>query len=136
MADDDPDDCLLIQEALRENGFSYQLQFVHDGEELLEYLSRHGPDSQPILRPDLLLLDLNMPKLDGREALRRIKSDVRWRSLPVVVLTTSCEEKDVQTCYQLGAASFICKPVSYRGWLEIIGDLCRYWFERVRLQSQ
>ncbi len=135
VADDDPEDCLFIQEAIRENGFSPELHFVHDGEELLEYLSRSGRDGQPTQRPDLLLLDLNMPKLDGREALRRIKTDLRWRSLPVVVLTTSGEENDVQTCYQLGAASFVCKPASYRGWLETLGDLCRYWFERVRLLS-
>ena len=134
VADDDPEDCLLLQEAIRENGFSYQLHFVHDGEELLEYLFRRGRYAQAAGRgPDLLLLDLNMPKLDGREALRRIKTDPVWRSLPVVILTTSREEKDVQICYHLGAASFVCKPASYRGWLEMVGDLCRYWFERVRL---
>jgi len=134
MADDDPEDCWLLQEAIRENGFPYQLHFVHDGEELLAYLFRRGRYAHRTgPPPDLLLLDLNMPKLDGREALRRIKNDPAWRSLPVVILTTSREEKDVQICYHFGAASFVCKPTSYRGWLEMVGDLCRYWFERVRL---
>lgn len=134
MADDDPEDCLLVREAIRENGLPHRVQFVHNGEELLEYLGQSGPRTQNrTVLPDLLLLDLNMPKLDGREALRRLKSDLRLQALPVVVLTTSTAEEDVRTCYQMGAASFISKPVTYRGWLDLVRDLCGYWFERVRL---
>jgi len=134
MADDDPEDCLLAAEAIQENGFGYQVHFVHDGEELLEYLHRTGRYRQtPSKLPDLVLLDLNMPKLDGREALRRIKSDLRLRSMPVVILTTSRQEEDVQRCYQMGAASFLSKPATYCGWITLLRDVCTYWFERVRL---
>ncbi|HOM16877.1 MAG TPA: response regulator [Thermoguttaceae bacterium] len=137
MADDDPEDCLLAAEAIQENRLGHEVHFVHDGEELLEYLQGRGRYAfNPPQLPDLLLLDLNMPKLDGREALRRIKNDPRLRGLPVVILTTSRLEEDVQKCYQMGAASFLSKPATYREWLTLIRDVCTYWFERVRLPGR
>jgi CheY-like chemotaxis protein len=135
VADDDADDRLMIEDALRENRLSNDLRFVFDGEELMDYLKRRGkyedPASSP--RPGLILLDLNMPRKDGREALREIKEDPQLRSLPVLVLTTSKAEEDVYRTYNLGVNSFITKPVSFDALVAITRDLGRYWFEIVEL---
>lgn len=135
MADDDPEDCLLVKDALSETGLRHDLRTVSDGEELLDYLHRRNdytsPPSAP--RPDLLLLDLNMPKKDGREVLRELKADPRLQRIPVVVLTTSTSEDDVSFCYDTGASSFCTKPVTFRGLVELMEILSKYWFEHVEL---
>lgn len=137
IADDDPDDRMLAEEALEENRLANDLHFVEDGEELMDYLRRRGkyakPGSAP--RPGLILLDLNMPKKDGREALEDIKSDPALRRIPVVVLTTSRAEEDVLRTYDLGVNSFITKPVEFEQLVEVMKDMGRYWFEIVELPS-
>jgi CheY-like chemotaxis protein len=135
LADDDPDDRLLAQEALEENRLANDLHMVEDGEELLDYLYQRGkytdPASSP--RPGLILLDLNMPRMDGREALRIVKNDPDLRQIPVVVLTTSKAEEDIYRTYNLGVNSFVSKPVSFEGLVEVTRALRRYWFEIVEL---
>lgn len=135
IADDDADDRSMIQEALEENRLANDVRFVKNGEELMDYLTRRGryenPSDSP--RPGLILLDLNMPKKDGREALREIKSDTTLRGIPVVVLTTSKAEEDIYKTYDLGVNSFVTKPVTFEALVEITRDLGRYWFEIVEL---
>lgn len=135
IADDDADDCLLTQDALIECRIRNELHFVSDGEQLVEYLVQRGPYAQPgeAPRPDLILLDLNMPRKDGREALREIKADPGLRTIPVVVFTTSKAEEDILRTYDLGASAFITKPVTFEGLLEVMRTLGRYWFEIVEL---
>lgn len=135
MADDDTDDCLLVRDAFMENRVENCLRFVHDGEELLDYLHRRGKyvDGDLAPRPALILLDLNMPKKDGREVLKEIKSDPDIRGIPIVVLTTSREEFDIVRSYDLGASSFIIKPVTFNGLVEKIKSLGKYWLETVEL---
>jgi CheY-like chemotaxis protein len=137
-ADDDPDDRLMCTEALVESRLANELHTVADGEELLEYLRRSGryaPGSTryPAPRPGLILLDLNMPRKDGREALAEIKADPSLRSIPVVVLTTSKAEEDVYRSYDLGVNSFITKPVTFAALVDVMTALGRYWFEIVEL---
>lgn len=135
MADDDPDDCLMAKEALEESRLANDVHFVADGEELLEYLRHSGkyaePESSPV--PGLILLDLNMPRKDGREALKEIKQDPDLRRIPIVVLTTSKAEEDICRTYELGVNSFIVKPVSFEGLIDVMKTLCKYWFEIVKL---
>jgi CheY-like chemotaxis protein len=138
VAEDDSEDCLLIKDAFKEGLLVNGLRFVEDGEELMDYL-RHGgkfkdPSSSP--RPEIILLDLNMPKKDGREALKEIKSDPDLRSIPVVILTTSKEEEDILRSYNLGANSYITKPVTFAGLVEAIKALGKYWFEIVELPQE
>lgn len=134
IADDDEDDRFLAEEALQESRLANELQFVEDGEELMEYLQRRGRyEGSDAPRPGLILLDLNMPRKDGREALREIKSDPELRSIPVVVLTTSKAEEDILRTYDLGVNSFITKPVTFDGLVDIMRLLGRYWFEIVEL---
>lgn len=138
MADDDPDDCLLAREALSESRLANDLHFVSDGEELMDYLYQRGkysvPGSAP--RPSLILLDLNMPKKDGREVLNELKSDPHLRQIPVLVLTTSKAEEDILRSYYLGANSYITKPVTFSSLIEVMQTLSKYWFEIVELPSQ
>lgn len=133
LADDDADDRLLTTDALAESRVSNDVRCVEDGEELLDYLNHRGrysaPESAP--RPGLILLDLNMPRKDGREALREIKADPYLRQIPVVVLTTSKAEEDIFRTYDLGVNSFITKPVSFEELVDVIRTLSRYWFEIV-----
>ena len=137
LADDDPDDRLLTRHAMEENRLANDLRCVEDGEELMEYLQRQGrysdPDSSP--RPGLILLDLNMPKKDGREALREIKASPYLRQIPVVVLTTSKAEEDIYRTYDLGVNSFITKPVTFEGLVQVMKTVSRYWFEIVELPA-
>ena len=135
LADDDPDDRMLARDALDESRLANDLHEVVDGEELLEYLRRQGKYADPASapRPGLILLDLNMPRKDGREALREIKADPELRSIPVVVLTTSQAEEDIYRTYDLGVSSFITKPVSFEGLVAVMKALGRYWFEIVEL---
>ncbi|HIE05334.1 MAG TPA: response regulator [bacterium (Candidatus Stahlbacteria)] len=135
MAEDDEDDRQMAKEALQESRLANHLRFVFDGEELMDYLYHRGryadPASSP--RPGLILLDLNMPRKDGREALREIKSDPELRRIPVVVLTTSDAEEDIIRSYDLGVNSFIKKPVTFSGMVEIMKALGNYWFQIVEL---
>lgn len=135
MADDDEDDCMLAREALAESRLRNDLHFVQDGEELMDYLYRRGQYAQKSSspRPALILLDLNMPKKDGREALREIKTDPNLRQIPVVVLTTSKSEEDIYRTYDLGANSFITKPVTFASLVEVMKTIEKYWFEIVEL---
>ena len=122
MADDDSDDRMMARDAFEENRLDNELRFVEDGEELMDYLFRRGKYTDPkdSPRPGLILLDLNMPRMDGREALKEIKSNPDLHSIPVVVLTTSSAEEDVVRSYDLGVNSFITKPVSFEGLVEVI----------------
>ena len=134
LADDDSDDRMLARDALAESRLANDLRFVQDGEELMDYLYRrnkYANDEAP--RPGLILLDLNMPRKDGREALREIKGDPNLRHIPIVVLTTSKAEEDIYRTYDLGVNSFITKPVTFDGLVSVMRGLGRYWFEIVEL---
>ena len=135
MADDDEDDFMLAREALAESRLANDLHQVRDGEELMDYLYRRGKylDSSTSPRPGLILLDLNMPRKDGREALQEIKADPHLRHIPIVVLTTSKAEEDIYRSYDLGANSFITKPVTFASLVEVMRTIGKYWFEIVEL---
>jgi two-component system response regulator len=138
MAEDDPDDRLMISRALEDHRIVNQVHYVPDGEQLLRYLRHEGPyadaDAHPM--PTLILLDLNMPRVDGREALEAIKKDPGLRHIPVVVLTTSKAEEDVARAYQAGANSYITKPVTFVGLAAVLRSLKHYWFEMVELPEE
>ena len=135
LADDDPDDRKLTLDAFAENRLANQLHFVEDGEELMDYLHRRGKydhlRGEPL--PGLILLDLNMPRKDGREALKEIKADPELRRIPIVVLTTSKAEEDILRTYDLGVNSYVTKPVTFKSLVELVKVLGRYWFEVVEL---
>jgi CheY-like chemotaxis protein len=136
MADDDEEDCELTRDALQDSRLANQMRFVGDGQELLDYLRRHGRYADASVdapRPGIILLDLNMPKLDGREALAQIKGDELLRQIPVVILTTSSDESDVLRSYNLGVNSFITKPVTFEGLVDVMRTWSRYWLEIVEL---
>jgi|SRR5215831_15719566 len=135
MADDDADDRMLAKDAWEESRPSGELEFVEDGEQLLDYLRhrgryRHLASSR---LPHIILLDLNMPKKDGREALREIKTDPTLKKIPVIVLTTSRAEEDVAKSYELGVNSFIVKPARFESLVEVMRCLAEYWFGVVEL---
>ena len=135
IADDDAEDRMLLKEAFDENKLKNTVQFVENGEELMDYLHNQGrysdKDQYPL--PGLILLDLNMPKKDGREALKEIKEDPHLRLIPIVVLTTSKAEEDIFKTYDLGVSSFITKPVTFVALVEMMKTLTSYWFELVVL---
>ncbi len=137
-ADDDAEDRMLVKDAWAENRLANELHFVEDGEELMDYLRRRGNYThladQPL--PGMILLDLNMPRKDGREALQEIKADPRLRSIPVVVLTTSKAEEDILRAYDLGVNSFILKPVTFQSLVDLTLTLSKYWFEVVELPAE
>jgi CheY-like chemotaxis protein len=135
MADDDDDDYLLTKKALKQGKLLNDLVRVKDGEELLQYLRQEGEyaGKDNTKRPGVVLLDLNMPKMDGREALKAIKSDNELRAIPIVVFTTSKAEEDVFRSYQLGVNSFITKPVKFDDLINVMQTLGEYWFEIVEL---
>jgi CheY-like chemotaxis protein len=135
MADDDADDRDFARTAMEESRLVNELRFVEDGEELLDYLHRRGryTDPKDSPRPGLILLDLNMPRKDGREALREIKSDPVLKMIPVVVLTTSKAEEDILRSYDLGANCFITKPVTFEGLVDVVRVLDKHWFQIVEL---
>ena len=136
IADDDADDRMMMKEALEENNFSHDMRFVEDGEELLDYLHQRGKYlTEKVLRPNLIILDLNMPKIDGREALSQIKSNVNLKRIPVIVLTTSRAEEDIVRTYDLGVNSFICKPVRYNDLVIVTREIGNYWFNTVALPN-
>jgi len=135
MAEDDADDRLLVKDALDECQWNADLRFVENGEELLDYLLRQGKyeEAERSPRPGLILLDLNMPKKDGREVLRDIRAHAELRRIPVVVLTTSRADTDIERIYELGANSFISKPVQFDGLVNVMRMLSQYWFNTVEL---
>lgn len=136
MADDDDDDYVLTKKALKESKLLNALVRVKDGEELLDYLFTRGVyEGKNVARPGVILLDLNMPRMDGREALKVIKSNPNLCNIPVVVFTTSKAEEDVYRSYQLGGNSFITKPVTFENLITVMKTLGLYWFEIVELPN-
>ncbi len=135
VADDDADDRMLIEEAFDESETENRIEFVKDGEELLQYLRCEGDyaDRRPESDPGIILLDLNMPRKDGRVALKEIKEDPQLRQIPVVILTTSRADEDILRTYQLGVSSFITKPKSFEELLNVVKVLNAYWMETVKL---
>lgn len=138
MAEDDADDRLLTQVALQEAHLTNEIRYVEDGEELLDYLLRQGeyvkPASSP--RPGLILLDLNLPRKSGRQALAEIKSNPELRAIPIIVLTTSKAEEDILRTYELGVSGYVTKPVSLAALIHIMEVINRYWFEIVELPER
>ncbi len=134
MAEDDLDDRLLFKDAFDDSGIDVSLEFVDDGVELMQQLKGRLTDRQRQL-PDLLLLDLNMPRMDGREALRAIREHDGLKHLPVIVMTTSRAELDIRLSYQLGANSYVSKPNRYDELIEVLQSVERYWTETAQLPS-
>ena len=136
IADDDADDRMLVEDAFAESRLANPRIYVEDGEELLQYLRGEGKFAgQPRRLPGLILLDLNMPRMDGRTALKHIKADPELRRIPVIVLTTSKAEEDILRTYDLGVSSFITKPVSFEGLVDVVRTLNHYWIEIVELPA-
>jgi CheY-like chemotaxis protein len=138
LADDDEEDRELTREALQDARLANDMKFAVDGQDLLDYLRKQGRWAGPDVdapRPGIILLDLNMPKKDGREALAEIKADESLRRIPIVVLTTSKDEADVLSTYDLGVSSFITKPVTFGGLVEVMRTWTQYWFEIVELPN-
>lgn len=138
MADDDDDDRLLTRDALRTSRVTNNFLCVQDGIELLQYLQREGKfsDNENYPMPSIILLDLNMPRMDGREVLALIKANPELRSIPVIILTTSKAEEDMLQGYDLGAASYITKPVTFNKLVALMKSLGRYWIEFVELPNR
>ena len=138
IADDDADDRLMAREALAENRLKNEIRFVVDGEDLMDYLYNRGKHAEEgsAPRPGIILLDLNMPKKDGREALSEIKADPDLRQIPIIILTTSQSEQDIFRTYDLGVNSFITKPVSFTSLAEVMKTLTKYWFDIVELPPE
>ena len=138
LADDDPEDRLLLSEALAEVRSGSDLHWVENGEELLDYLWRRGcySDAASAPPPNLILLDLNMPKKNGWEVLKEIRADPALAHIPVVVLTTSRMPEDVTRSYALGANSFISKPSTFVGLVDLMQTLSKYWMETVQLPGK
>ena len=135
IAEDDPDDRMLTIRALQQNRLANDIKWVEDGEELMDYLHRRGAyaDEGSAPRPGLILLDLNMPRMDGREALQAIKADPELRRIPVVVLTTSRAEQDIVQSYHLGVNAFVTKPMTFVELAHAIRVLGNFWFQIVKL---
>ena len=138
LAEDDPDDIYLISEAIDESRLDARVFIVEDGQELMDYLHHRGKFKDEVLspRPDLILLDLNMPRKDGRTALAEIKSDPSMRGIPVVVLTTSSAQDDLDRSYASGSSGFVTKPASFKGLREVIAKIGEYWLGTVRLPTE
>ena len=132
IADDDHDDRMMFEDAFRESDFQHPFTFVENGEELLKYLHGSAPYQDREL-PGMILLDLNMPRMDGRTALMHIKSDAKLRCIPVIILTTSNADDDIQRTYDLGVSAFIAKPSSFEGLKEMVEALNNYWLRFVSL---
>jgi CheY-like chemotaxis protein len=136
LADDDEEDRELARDALQDSRLANEMKFVHDGQDLLDYLRHQGRwTEEDAPRPGIILLDLNMPKKDGREALAEIKADESLKRIPIVVLTTSKDETDVLSTYDLGVSSFITKPVTFGGLVDVMKTWTQYWFEIVELPN-
>lgn len=137
MAEDDPDDRLIIKDAFEEAHVCNTIHYVEDGEELLDYLYSRGKYSWPnsTLQPGIILLDLNLPKISGQDAVREIKSNLNLRRIPIVIISTSKREEDIQLMYDMGVNSYINKPNNFSLLVEIVRSLSKYWFEIVTLPS-
>ena len=137
-AEDDQDDCLLAKDACEQCNLPHNLIFVEDGEQLMDYLFNRGKyeDKTSYPRPGLILLDLNMPRKDGREALKEIKQYEEFRRIPIVIMTTSSSEEDIAHAYELGASAYITKPVTFESFVEMMRNLIQYWFELVTLPDR
>jgi CheY-like chemotaxis protein len=137
IADDDEEDRMLIRQAMLKNQVANPMHFVENGEEVLDYLYNRNQfsNNKDCPKPGLILLDLNMPKMDGREAIIEIKKEPALRSIPIVVLTTSGAEEDILRSYNLGVSSFITKPITFQGFIEVMKTLNQYWLEIVELPS-
>lgn len=133
MADDDAEDCMLLQDAVAHSRLPHRVHAVHDGEALVQCLT--GDGGIPRIRPDLILLDLNMPRKDGRETLRVLKKTPSLLRIPIVMLTTSTSDTDIKCAYEFGASSYIAKPITFQGWVDMVETLDRYWFRLVALPS-
>src|SRR5687768_13230513 len=136
VAEDDSDDRFLLQTAFKEKGYNDKLEFVENGVELLEFLTRiqedkTGQDTYPYF----ILLDLNMPKKDGREALKEIKQHPVFKKIPVIVFTTTKSENEIKHCYELGANTYIVKPASYDALIKVIDNIRRYWFSTASIPA-
>jgi two-component system response regulator len=129
VAEDDADDRYLMQTALAETGFTEPVSFVDNGVELIHHLEAIEEHRGSAPFPRLILLDLNMPKMDGREVLKKIKSHDSFRKIPVIVFSTTKNQLEVQRCYDLGANTYIVKPASYDTLVETMREICRYWFK-------
>lgn len=138
IADDDPDDRMMMAEAFAENRIANHIDFVEDGEELMNFLSCKGKfdDRCPDHLPGLILLDLNMPKKDGREALKELKAHQHLCRIPIVVLTTSRAEEDIVKTYGLGVSSFVTKPLTFEGLVDAVAVICQYWIQIVALPPE
>jgi CheY-like chemotaxis protein len=137
IAEDDEEDRMLTREAMIESRVKNTVHFVEDGEYLMDYLHNKGQyeDKSKFPAPGLILLDLNMPRKDGREALKEIKSNEHLKRIPVVILTTSKAEEDIIRTYDLGVNSFITKPVTFEGMISVMKALGTYWLDIVELPS-
>jgi CheY-like chemotaxis protein len=137
-AEDDPEDRMLVEDAMEESRLVNEMHFVEDGEELMDYLYRRGKfanmSNAPL--PGLILLDLNMPKKDGREALEEIKADENLKRIPIVVLTTSKAEEDILSTYDLGVSGFVIKPITFESLVSVLKTVSKYWFEVVEPPPQ
>jgi CheY-like chemotaxis protein len=138
MVDDDPDDFFLAREALKESGLTSDFRLVSDGKELMDYLYRRGQfmglEDAPM--PNLILLDLNMPRKDGREVLAEIKKNPDFRRIPIVIFTTSRDERDISSSYELGASSYITKPATFDDLIDVMKTLGKYWLNVVKVPEQ
>lgn len=135
LVEDDPGDVELTREGLREAKMLVNLHVVDDGEKALKFLRKEPPYAETV-RPDIVLLDLNMPRKDGKETLREIKGDPALRSIPVVVLTTSEAEADIVACYDLGANCYITKPISFAAFTKAVAMIEEFWFTIVRMPAK
>ncbi len=127
IAEDDADDRFLLQTAFEENGYKDKLHFVENGVEVLEYLHKHSQNGQPDKMPNFILLDLNMPKKDGREVLKELKSNPLYKKIPVIIFSTTNNEQEMRRCYELGANSYITKPNSFENLIKTVAVLRSYW---------
>ena len=138
LVEDNPRDVRLTQRAFAQADVPHDLRVVRDGDEALEYLHREGayaaPDSSP--RPDMILLDLNLPRMGGHELMQRVKQDLRFRQVPIIVLTTSGRSDDVRQAYENGANAYLLKPVEFSRFTEVIGHLASFWLETVELPPE
>lgn len=138
IVEDDPEDRMLAEDAMNDSKPTFPVRFLEDGEQLLAYLQHKGKyqeeDSNPL--PGVIVMDLNMPRLDGREALAQIKAHPVFKTIPVIILTTSNNSKDIENCYSLGANSFITKPRNYRELVKIMEMIKNYWYDLNELPGQ
>jgi two-component system, response regulator len=138
LVEDNPDDYEATLRSLKKNHLVNPVQWCRNGEEALDYLCKKGSyeHNDNVRMPGLILLDLNMPGIDGRQVLKIVKTDEKLRKIPVVILTTSADSKDVEQCYSLGASTYIQKPVSFEGLTEALRTMKDYWFDVAILPKQ